>query len=250
MAHLRDILIVSAAAVMVASPAFAADLLPTKKGPPPAPIVQPFSWTGFYGGVQGGYGWGAESDNFDAISGYALDHIGTSGAIGGAHIGYNYQYPNSFVIGLYGELDASGLSGGKSAHIVGQEGTIVSSLSMRNTWQGFALARAGVAFDRLFIYGTGGLAVADDKETYYVNDPSFPPAWAGSQTNTLFGWAVGLGADYAFSDRWSMNTEVRYADFGRASYSIPASLSLSGNATSFNAGFTETLVQVGLSYHF
>ena len=43
----------------VSSAALAADL-PTAKGPPPAPAYAPplpFSWSGFYLGVNGGWGW-------------------------------------------------------------------------------------------------------------------------------------------------------------------------------------------------
>lgn len=250
MVKICSVLLGSAAVAAISLPAFAADLLPTTKGPPPPPLVAPFSWTGFYAGVQGGYGWGSEHDNFDPVAGIPADHFNTSGAIGGGHVGYNYQLPNSFVIGAEAEFDASGMSGGKSASGLGPEGVAVSSLSMRNSWQGFALAKAGVAFDRLLIYGTGGLAVADDKQSFFYNDPSFSFAASGSQTNVLWGWAVGIGGEYAFSEHWSAGLEVRYADFGKASYSIPASLSLSGTATSYRAGFSETTTQVGISYHF
>ena len=48
----------------VASSALAADL-PTTKGPPPAPYFSPppaFNWTGFYIGVNGGWGF-TDTDN-------------------------------------------------------------------------------------------------------------------------------------------------------------------------------------------
>ena len=55
----RSLLVVSAAA-MAASTAFAADLparMPVKAPMySPAPVV---NWTGFYGGLNGGYGWGS-----------------------------------------------------------------------------------------------------------------------------------------------------------------------------------------------
>ena len=54
----------------VASSALAADL-PTTKGPPPAPYLPPpaFSWTGFYIGVNGGWGFtDTHNDSFGKIS--------------------------------------------------------------------------------------------------------------------------------------------------------------------------------------
>ncbi len=74
----------------VATSAVAADL-PTYKGAP-APAVYvppPFSWTGVYFGVNGGYGWAStNSSSFGNPSG---------GFVGGA-VGVNYQM-GQFVFG-------------------------------------------------------------------------------------------------------------------------------------------------------
>jgi outer membrane immunogenic protein len=249
---MRKQLLTSAAVLALsAGAAFASDL-PTHKGPPPAPTPAPYSWTGFYLGGEVGYGWGEEGDNFDSVTGYPLDHFGVSGPKGGIKAGYNQQY-NMLVLGIEADLEASGIHGSKGTTFQTNEGTGVSSLSMRNTWQGSLRARAGVAFDRLLIYATGGLAVANDKESYYVDDPSFGPGgtiWSGSQTNTLWGWTIGGGGEYAIDDHWRLTAELRYASFAHASYSIPANLSSSGTGTSFQAGFNETLAQIGLDYRF
>ena len=56
----------------VASSALAADL-PTTKGPPPAPYFSPppaFNWTGFYIGVNGGWGFTqTNNDSFGNLNG-------------------------------------------------------------------------------------------------------------------------------------------------------------------------------------
>jgi outer membrane immunogenic protein len=242
---MRKQLLTSAAALALSvGAAFASDL-PTHKAPPPPPAPAAFSWTGFYVGVQAGYGWGAESDDFSYVP-RVLDSFDVSGPIGGAHIGYDQQF-DTLVIGVVADIDASGIEGGKSSTFNGtyNEGVGVTSLSMRNTWQASLRARAGVAFDRLLIYGTGGVAFADDKETAAVNDPNFF-AWSGSQTNTLVGWTIGAGAEYAFDRHWSASAELRYADFGKGSYSG----SSNHFVLDYSAGFDETLAQVGLSYRF
>ena len=54
---MRKSLLLSCVALgALASSALAADL-PTHKGPPPAPtiVMAPYSWSGFYVGVNGGY---------------------------------------------------------------------------------------------------------------------------------------------------------------------------------------------------
>jgi outer membrane immunogenic protein len=228
--------------------AFASDLPTHKAPPPPAPVIAPFSWTGFYVGVEAGYGWGEESDDFRSVTGYPLDHFGVSGPIGGVKAGYNQQF-NSLVLGVEADVEASGIRGSKNGTFATDEGTGAGSLSLRNTWQSSLRGRVGWAFDRLLFYATGGLAVADDNEKYYVNDPSFPPPFYGSSTRTLVGWTAGGGVDYAIDNHWVVSGEVRYADFGKANFGIPPALSLTGT-TNFSAGFTETLAQVGLSYKF
>ena len=73
---------------VLASAAGAADLgvrpAPYYKGPPPA-YIPPYTWSGFYIGVNGGGGWG--HSNWDTAGG-----ISTSGGLVGGTVGYNYQY--------------------------------------------------------------------------------------------------------------------------------------------------------------
>ncbi len=126
------------------------------------------------------------------------------------------------------------------------EGCVVS-LSFHNTWQAFLLGRAGVAFDRLLVYATGGLAVGDDRES--VTATHFSNVWTGAQTNTLVGGAVGLGAEYAFDEHWRLGAEWRYANFGMGDYSA-ASATGTPKVVSYKAGFSENLALVDLSYRF
>jgi outer membrane immunogenic protein len=243
---MRNRIFATASALALTSNAvFAADL-PTKKGPPPAPQPAPYSWTGFYGGLEGGYGWGQENDNFSAATGYPLDHIGISGAIGGVDVGYDQQF-GTFVVGVGANLEASGLSGKKSYGFF-DEGNGISSLSVRNTWQAALLGRAGVAFDRLLVYGAAGVAFADDREKSTIIDPGYPLAAYGDQTKTLVGWTIGLGADYAVDAHWILTSELRYASFGRGNYSITDTLG--AGTVNYKAGFDETLLQVGIRYKF
>ena len=56
----RQFLLASVGAIALAGSAFAADL-PIAPPPPPVPI---FSWTGLYLGLQVGYAWDHDSENF------------------------------------------------------------------------------------------------------------------------------------------------------------------------------------------
>jgi outer membrane immunogenic protein len=244
---MRKHLLTSAALLALsAGAAFASDL-PTHKAPPPPPPPAPFSWTGFFVGVEGGFGWGEEHDNLSSAIPHAIaDSFSVSGPIGGIDAGYNQQF-NSLVIGVVADIEASDIHGGKSFSVTPCEGICVGTLSMHNTWQSSLRARAGVAFDRLLIYGTGGLAIADDRENAYA-DAIVSDVWSGSQTKTLYGWTIGAGAEYAISDHWTASAELRYADFGDATYSITNQTT--GASHNYKAGFDETLAQIGLSYKF
>jgi outer membrane immunogenic protein len=265
MSNSHKLLLASVALCTITSTAFAADL-PTKKGPPPAPVAAPFSWTGFNVGLQGGFGWGVEHDNL-SVTDFELagDQFSASSVLGGVHVGYDQQF-GSFVLGVRGEFDASDLHGATTAaHVVSGGSCVegctvtVASLAFRNTWQAFLLGRAGFAFDRLLVYATGGLAIADDQERiaasegFYNSYPGTPTeifgVWTGSQTKTLVGGAIGLGAEYALGDHWSFGAEWRYANFGKGDYSAVSSLK--GQPTvNYKAGFSENLALVDLSYRF
>src|ERR1700730_7415363 len=89
-------------ALGVAGSAMAADLPVYTKAPPP--YVPEASWTGFYIGLHGGYGWGRApfpETFFDPI---VLGGIDSKGGVFGAHAGYNWQFGH-IVTGL--EVDMS-----------------------------------------------------------------------------------------------------------------------------------------------
>jgi outer membrane immunogenic protein len=264
---IRNLLLGSVALTASASMVFAADL-PTKKGPPPAPVAAPYSWTGFDVGVQAGYGWGNENDDLSLSQFFRApdDHFSAHGAIGGAHVGYDQQL-GSLVLGVRGELDASGLRGTATSSLTtypsyssscASEGCTITdaSLAFRNTWQAFLLGRAGVAFDRLLVYAVGGLALGDDRENVAVTQTRYgtggsqigiPQTWTGSQTNTLVGGAIGLGAEYAFDKHWTFGAEWRYVDFARGDYSASSG---GFNTVRYKAGFSENLAIFDVGYHF
>ena len=67
--------------------------------------------------------------------------------------------------------------------------------------------RLGFALDRVLLYGKGGTAFANDK--YELN------SIAASRSNeTRWGWMVGAGIEYSFTDNWSAKFEYNYLDFG------------------------------------
>ena len=134
----------------VSAPGFAADLpRPAYKAPiytAPAPA---FTWSGFYVGINGGYGWGkADLSNI-----FATGSVSPKGALIGGTIGYNMQ-SGVWVWGIEGDLDYSTVKGSET-----NAGTLCAfGCEGKSTWIGTARGRLGYAMDRWLPYFTGGAA--------------------------------------------------------------------------------------------
>lgn len=178
------------------SAAQAADL-PARTAPAPIIAAVPvFTWTGFYVGLNAGYGW--RNDDREPV--FLSPGVGTPGLsgtlifpggddggfVGGGQVGYNYQF-GSFVIGAEADIQWADTGNDQNAVFVpaaGFAGTFVPGV-FRNTsedWFGTLRARVGFAIDRVLIYGTGGLA-------YTENDT---------------GWVVGGGVEWALPTSWNL----------------------------------------------
>ncbi|MDR3463042.1 MAG: porin family protein [Beijerinckiaceae bacterium] len=222
----HKLLVSTVAFAALAGTAFAADLpsrhAPPVYAPPPIPV---FTWTGIYVGGQVGYGFGRDSNNFNPSS------SSTSGVIGGAHIGYNYQLPSNIVIGVEGDVD------GSSARAT----TFypATTASFRDEVQGSVRGRVGYAVDRALFYATGGAAFGGLRNNYYSGP------FEDSMTHTRVGYTVGGGVEYAIDPHWSVRAEYRYTDFGH--YNDFAATTLGTNITKHD---TENRVQLGFSYKF
>ena len=249
----RQILLASVGAIAIAGPAFAADL--ASRAPPPVYLPPPpvFTWTGLYLGGQVGYAWGTDPiDVVDTVFGdRAFFNDKPSGVIGGAHAGYQIQFPgwnwfssSGVVIGLEGTADGTGLHGTRTS-------ATGVTMTTRPDVQGSIRARLGLAWDRVLIYGTGGAAFSGITDGYSLRFPSFgtvPFLGVEDITKTRTGWTVGGGVEYALTNNWSIRVEYRYSDFGR-SPDFPFSPITFGNV-SFTHHLKENQVQAGFSYKF
>lgn len=222
------------AGLMVSASAFAATaadaIIPTEE----APLVSSFSWTGFYVGVQGGYGFGSADHTFD--NGAPSDDSDPDGFLGGVHVGYNYQM-DQFVFGAEADVEYSDIEG-SFENLTG----ITSQGATEINWQGSIRARLGVAMDRTLIYATGGVAFAD---VDYSGGPAGGPVCCGySETRT--GWTIGGGAEHAFTDKLTARIEYRFTDFGEADDALNPAFPDVDMATDLDIH----AVRVGLSYKF
>jgi len=215
-------------AAAMAAPSFAADLpRPAYKAQPY--YVAPFSWSGFYVGINGGYGFG-KSKWTNTANGITTGDFNVTGPLAGVTLGYNMQ-TGVWVWGLEGDLDYSWMKG-STTNLCG------GSCETRNTWFGTARGRVGYAWDRWLPYITGGAAFAGIRTT--------PPAPDTYTEKVKVGWTAGLGVEYAFMGAWSAKLEYLYADLGTVSCGSATCLAAGGIDVTFKAN----IVRAGVNYRF
>lgn len=227
--------------------ALAADL--PARSYPMAPVVYAgaapvFSWTGFYVGADAGYAFTGSNDNahlnvnnFGGPGGvYGRD---LRGFTYGAHAGYNAQF-GIFVVGA--EL---GLNGGD---VKGSDNypQYFNDTNTKISYYTTAELKAGVAFDRVLVYVTGGIAGGDVKisQNYYPTR-LIPTTFSSSKFQV--GYTLGAGVEYALTDKWSVRGEYKFVDLGDGDHNGFDSRNVATNirnASSFH------VARIGVNYGF
>lgn len=233
---MRGFAIVGASLVSLvgfASAVSAADL-PERSWSKAPPLVAPaFNWSGFYAGVNVGGGW-YDGGNITTSSNIAsvlppaniirvpVQNGNQSGVTAGGLIGYNYQI-DRVVLGVeadFNYVDLTSSRGGSTT--VALPGGLTGSFNLQNTskvdWFGTVRGRIGfVPVERLLIYGTGGLAYGEVK-TNIADSSAFSTGlsrlFLGANSDVRVGWTAGGGAEYAFTNNWTLRGEYLYVDLG------------------------------------
>jgi outer membrane immunogenic protein len=203
--------------------AVAADL-PRAMPPAKAPVYAApiYNWTGFYAGINGGYGWGDST-----WDGFASSTDVSGGLVGGT-VGYNWQV-GALVFGVEGDIAWSDIRGSFT------NANCPAGCETRNSWLGTARGRLGYAADRFMPYVTGGAAFGEVK----VN----PTGFAGT-SDTRVGWTVGAGIEAAIARNWTAKLEYLYVDLGDVGCSALAC----GLPTNVDARFN--VVRAGVNLRF
>ena len=246
MRRLQCALLAAAAAIGFASIASAADM-PVKARP--MPVVAAYNWTGWYIGIDGGWGRARYGHNFNIDGHYnnapgeTYDYSKSGGLLGG-HLGYNWQM-GQWVFGLEGGITKTWLD---SSNNVSPFFPVNDRWSSKVSWIGTITPRLGYAFGNILLYGKGGWAIARVND--YVNDTV---DFVDFNT-TRSGWTLGAGIEYMFTPNWILGVEYNHYDFGSANVTA-SSTPIAGGATFFpgtNHDFKVTVdaVQGRLSYKF
>jgi len=255
-------------------------------GSPPPPNRKPepamtwaHDWSGPYAGLQVGAAWGDNDGKFSYATPDGLmdspSLVTTArGVLAGAHVGYNQQFDH-WVLGLEG---SGGVSNLEKKEVLGVDnpnpalyyvvpvgdnvycnanfcgGSINTHIT--SNVQGSLRARAGYAWNRLLLYGTGGLAFSNINVQSNIGgeDVNGNYYFAAAKDRSLLqlGWTLGAGVEYAITPRWSARAEWRYSDFGSI-IEAPTIFSASPDGTAFYQGkrrLTQDQLELGFSYKF
>ena len=212
---------------LATAPAFAADL-PVKARPPMAPVETVWNWSGFYIGVNGGYGWATSTHT---APGFTSGGFNQRGGLVGGTIGYNWQTGGA-VLGLEADLDWAHINGSTPCG-VGLVSTCFTNMQAFGTVRG----RLGYAAGNWMPYITGGLALAD-----LSVGQNFPGVI--NNTDWRAGWTIGGGLEYLFTPGWSAKVEYLYADFGNSAIGYGGPLGINVSERNVN------IIRGGINYHF
>jgi outer membrane immunogenic protein len=214
----KSIVLAGVLALAISPFALASDLpapaMPTARHVSPVPV---FSWTGFY--IGGGLGWADSSNKYGA--GAAIPALGVGGAVvfptitkngltGSIFTGYNYQV-SQIVFGIEADLMYRMIGEARYNQAWGDY------LTAHTNWGGSIRGRVGYAIDRALLYATGGAAFQFAKATYGGFWGSI-----GLGDDTRWGWTLGGGLEYAFTQHWIGGIEYRYTDLGTDTFTWPA----------------------------
>ena len=186
----------------------------------PESYAPPPIWNGLYVGAHAGYRFSST-----AVEGWNVPAVSQSGFQGGGHLGYNFQTGNA-VFGV--ESDLTFGSASSTSTLSG------AALMMRDSWSSTLRGRIGYAFGPALLYGTGGLALADQQVT--LTSPAL------SASNLRVGYVLGGGIEYKFSPK--VSTRVEALHYGYNDRNLNWASSAQGVKQDSN------VVRAGVTYHF
>jgi outer membrane immunogenic protein len=179
------------------------------------------TWTGFYAGLNAGYGWANTS--LTGVTGSS----NLNGFVGGGQIGYNWQI-SSLVLGLEGDFQGTGQRNSASA--------LGITVEQKLPWFATARGRIGYAFGPWMLYATGGAAWVN----YKLSASGFGVTVSDDATKAA--WTIGGGVEWMFTQNWSVKAEYLYLDTGTTTVTL-FGVPISGRAK-------DSVARLGVNYHF
>ena len=184
--------------------ASAADLGRAPIAPARAPVVAPapfYNWSGFYIGIQGGFGAG-ELERTLVTTGVTETRETNGGLIGGT-VGFNWQ-AGVWVFGFEADYAWADIS----RNVDNCFGILLVSCRSGLDTFGTARLRVGGAWGPALIYATGGLAFGEHSTSIFDNVTGL----GVERSEFAVGWTAGAGIEWGFAPGWSFKAETLFFD--------------------------------------
>ncbi|WP_019218837.1 outer membrane protein [Bartonella florencae] len=230
-------------------------------------VSPPFSWAGFYfGGQVGGFS-STISAMVPDVDVPLLPHVESnkkwisldkeylpklSGFIGGIYIGANFALSHNFILGIETDIlftnrkdtitkaikvdsDDSGKKNRSVEESGAKKDSVILSHTLEKKWTGATRMRVGLPFDRIMPYVSAGVAYGQFHDILSISIAGENDFKGRSDvTETMIGYTLGGGVEFAMTDNIIMRAEYRYSDFGKKKFKDEIELKYKTN--DFRAG--------------
>ncbi len=217
---MKKLVLAASFVVLGTAAASAADLAPRYYKAPP-PVVSPlYNWSGFYAGINGGWGTSHNCWTRTATAGAAIApvpegcHDADGGTVGG-QTGYRWQASN-WVFGLEAQGNWADFRGSNASLLFGGVATNRTKIDAFGLFTG----QVGYAWNNVLAYVKGGAAVTDNRYDGLATIGGLVTDTAGS--NTKWGGTVGAGIEYGFAPNWLFAVEYDHLFMGTDNYAFTA----------------------------
>jgi outer membrane immunogenic protein len=207
-------------ALSLAAPASAADLGARPYTKAPFAVAAIYNWSGFYIGLNGGYGsthkcWDLTSfAGFPVVPSVSEGCHDATGGVGGGQVGYRWM-SGPVVFGVEGQGDWASLRGTSPS----SPAALTAAVTNQSKIDAFGLftGQVGYAWDNVLWYLKGGGAVTHDKYNGFVTGTGFAIDQA---SETRWGGVVGTGIEFGFAPGWSIAVEYDHLFMGSRNVSF------------------------------
>jgi len=242
--------LVLAASVLVlgTAAASAADLAPRYYKAPPPMVAAMYDWSGFYAGINGGWGTSHNCWTRTATLGVAVPRAAegcqnSSGGTVGGQLGYRWQ-AGPWVFGLEAQGNWADFSGSNVSLLFAGAATNRTRIDAFGLFTG----QVGYAWNNVLGYVKGGAAVTDNR---YDGLATLTGTVTDRARDTRWGATVGAGIEYGFAPHWSAALEYDHLFMGTNNYAMTSVFPVAGfNTRNVDVKQDADLVTVRVNYRF
>jgi outer membrane immunogenic protein len=221
---MRKILLSAVAATALLSGAAVAADIPVKG--PVYKAVPAYNWTGWYGGINGGYGIDPNYLVTQPLQASFFLPLEPKGGFFGFQVGYNWHYTPRWLYGIEADFQFANIKDFLAYNYTVPDVEGTASLSIRHF--GSIRGRYGYVMDRTLFFVTGGVAFANFRVNLVADHDGGTDGVINARKWEV-GYVVGAGIEHAFANSWILKVEYQFMDFSISITDNTVGTTLSGS---------------------